>query len=170
MPLSLRESTCRVRRLPRNEEVLMGRASLLLPADRDLIEAVFVRRQSTRSVARLMGLTTRTVRKRTRLLAGLLASRRFIAVARVLPYLNGDDVVLARLRFCAGLSYRKLCARSGLTPYHLRRRLDRILAQVATIKRVRNPEDMLSSGPQARWGSKTRGIPCGIPALESEVG
>jgi len=160
--------------LPRNEEVLMGRASLLSPADRDLIEAVFVRYQGTRSVARLMGVTTRTVRRRAYRLARRLASRRFLAAARALPYLESDDAVLARMRFCAAVPCRVLCGRYDLSAHALRRRLDRVSAQIATISRLRNPDQALAGpGVQRARESLTRRVRSdGLrePAAVREVG
>jgi DNA-directed RNA polymerase specialized sigma24 family protein len=136
MPLTLRESICRSKRLPRDDEVLMGRAELLAPCDRDLVDAVLVRGQPTSSIARLMGVTRRVVRDRVHRLSRLLVSRRFLDAARALPYLSPEDGALARLRFCSGLTHAQLCQRLGLTPHRLRRRLDRLSAQIATIRQL----------------------------------
>ena len=118
----------------------MGRAALLAREDRDLIEAIFVRRQTARSLGRLMGLSPKVIRQRTRRLSSRLASRRFVNAARTLPYLAPDDAKLARLHFCQGLNQRQLSLHLGLSTHVLRRRLDRISAQIDTIRRVRHPE------------------------------
>jgi len=118
----------------------MGRAALLAREDRDLIEAVFVRRQTARSLGRLMGLSPKVIRRRIRRLSRRLASRRFLDAARALPYLAPDEEKLARLHLCQGLTQRQLGLHLGLSTHVLRRRLDRISAQIETIRRVRRPE------------------------------
>jgi len=136
MPLTLRESICRTKTLPRDDGVLMGRAELLAPRDRDLIEAVLVHGQPTRSIARMMAVTPRVVRDRVYRLSRLLVSRRFLDAARALPYLSPEDDALARLRFCTGMTHSQLCQRLAVTPHRLRRRLDRLSAKIATIAQL----------------------------------
>jgi len=120
----------------------MGRAELLAKDDRELIEAVFVRGQSSESVARMMGVRPREVRRRLYSLARRLASRRFLNAARALPYLRPADADLARLRFCQGVTQRQLCRQMGLSSYTLRRRLDKIGAEIETIRRVARSESL----------------------------
>lgn len=152
MALSLRENICRAGRLPRDEQVLMGRAALLEERDRALIEAIFVRGQRTRAVGRLMGLSTRQVRSRARRLARLLTSRAFLEAARALPYLPREDVSLARLRFCAGLSQRDLSERLGISQHAVRTRLERLAGQIATISRIQCARRGLSGRARTRDG------------------
>jgi len=122
--------------LPKDVDILVARAELLQPRDRDLIEAVFVRGQTVVSVARMMGLSPRKVSNRVKRLAARLASRKFLDAARALPYLPCDEAALASLRFCAGLSERKLAEKFGVSPHIIRRRLDRIGAQIGMIRRM----------------------------------
>jgi DNA-directed RNA polymerase specialized sigma24 family protein len=136
MPLSLKESICRFRKMPRDSAVLAGRAELLAPGDRDLIEAVLVNGQSASGLARIMGVTPRMVRKKIRRLSLHLISRRFLDAARSLPYLPPEEATLARLHFCSGLTQAQLCGRLRLSPHCLRRRLDRLSAQIATISQL----------------------------------
>jgi len=136
MALTLRENICNARKLPQDEQLLIGRAELLCPEDRELIEAVLVRGQTVVSVAAMMGLSPRTVGNRVRRLAARLSSRRFLEAARALRMLPRQDAALARLRFCAGLSERKLAQKFGLSPHHIRRRVDAISAQIAVINRM----------------------------------
>jgi len=147
MALTLRENICSARKLPQDQQVLIGRAELLTPEDRELVEAVLVRGQTVVSVANMMGLSPRTVGNRMRKLAARLTSRKFLDAARALRMLPRDDAVLARLRFCAGLSERKLAEKFGVSPHHIRRRIDAISAQIAIIRR------MLKSGkgPARNW-------------------
>ncbi len=133
MHLTLRESICVATELPRNDTILMGRAELLSPEDRDLVDAVLIRGQSTRSVAGMMGGSARAVRRRVSRLGRRLTSRKFLSAARSLSYLSPDDADLAKLYYCQGLSHRQLVTRLGLSIHVLRRRLDRITAQIAVI-------------------------------------
>jgi len=136
MSVALREHICRSIRLPRNDEVLMGRAELLLPEDRLLVEAVLVRSQPTKTVAWMTGMPPRTVRRRIHRLSKRLTSRRFLNAARSLPYLDPDNARLARLHFCAGMSHRDLARELGVSVHTIRRRLDRIGAQIAMFTRT----------------------------------
>jgi len=136
MPLSLRESIARSQELPRSDVVLMGRAQLLEQADRDLVEAVLVRGQPASLIARMMGVGPRIVRTRVKRLGRRLVSQRFLDAARALAYLEADDVTLARLRFCGGLNLDALSQRLNVPIYTLRRRLDRISAQIVVIHRL----------------------------------
>jgi len=136
MGMPLRESVLQARRLPRNDHLLMARATLLSRDDRELIEAVFIRGQTTRSLSHMIGVEMRPLRDRVRRLAKRLASRKFVDVARSLPYLSSPDAQLARLRFCEGRKLCELRGRFNVTDHTLRRWLDHVSAQVAVIRRM----------------------------------
>jgi DNA-directed RNA polymerase specialized sigma24 family protein len=136
MPLPLRESICRQRGLPRDEGVLRGRLELLADEDRELLDAVLLRGQSASSLARIMGVRPRAIRGRVHRLIGRVTSRRFLDAARALEYLPADEAELARMHFCQGVSQRELCRRLRMTSHALRRRLDRVAAEIATIRRM----------------------------------
>ncbi len=135
--MNFRDRLTKQRRLPRNEELLMGRASLLLSKDRDLVEAVFVKGQSLRAIARMTGKTAKSVRQRIGRISRILTSRMFLETARSLPFLTDSEASLARKRFCACVSQRTLAKDLGISLTTLRRRLDRIQAQVQTLSRLR---------------------------------
>ena len=136
MSITLKESICRSRRLPRTDAVLMGRAELCAKVDRDLIEAVLVMGQPTASVAGMMGTTPRVVRRRLHRLGRRLTSRKFLDAARTLPYLLPHDADLARMAVCEGMSQRQMCRKLGVPSYVLRRSLDMLDAQIKTIRRL----------------------------------
>ena len=146
MALSLRENIAQVRRIPRNDDVLMGRAELLRERDRDLVEAVMLHGQSAVAMGRLMGVSHRSVRSRVQKLCRHLCSRRFLDAARALSYMSPADAKLTQLRFCAGMTLRQLSAELGLTEHHIRRRLDRLSAQIAMIRRSRHPDELADAG------------------------
>lgn len=135
MALSLRETICLARELPRTDAVLMGRAEFLSREDRDLVESVLIRGQPAAQIARLAGRTARSVRRRVHRIGRQLTSREFLDAIRALPYLSADDARLARLYFCQNVPQRPLAQRLGLTLHALRRRLDRLSAQIAAIAR-----------------------------------
>jgi len=136
MPLKLRESLCRHRHLPRSDAVVMGRAELLQPEERELLEAVLVDGQRVRSVAGMMGVTPRSLRSRIHKIVCRLTSRSFLNAGRAMPYLSGRDREVARMRFCEGISQRRISRKLGMTEHALRRRLDRISAQIETILQI----------------------------------
>ncbi len=133
---TLKESICRSRRLPNDTAVIMGRAELLSNYEKELIEAIFVRDLSPQSLASMLGVTEVTVRRRVHKICRRLSSRRFLDAARALPYLSKDDAVLARLRFCQGLTQRELYQRLGISYHILRRRLDKLGTQIKIIRRM----------------------------------
>ena len=144
MPIQLRESIIDRTNLPRCDDQLRARIQLLAAGDQLMIEAVLLNCQSATTVARLMRLSDRSVRYRLQMLAKRMASRTFLIVARGLNYLPRRDAELARLRFCAGVSVQQLCARTGLSEFQLRQRLDVLLAQC----------EALGRGPTAgRWNT-----------------
>jgi len=146
MLLSLKETVAGRPHLCRSDAALMGRAELLGTGDRDLVEAVALSGQSTQAIARMLGITARVARSRVRRVMRRLNSREFLDAARALAYLPAEDANLARLRFCEGATYRALCARLGLTYHELRRRLDRISAQIETIRRMSRCRRRLPGG------------------------
>ena len=136
MALPLMESLCVAKELVRDDEVIMGRAELLDRKDQDLIEAIFMRGQSTASLGRMLGVPARRVRDRAARLRRHLVGRTFLDAARALPYLPREDVALAKRRFCQQATHRELCRELGLTSHALRRRLDQLAAKIATIRRL----------------------------------
>lgn len=138
MALSFKDNLCcEVARLPRDAEVLMGRAELLERGDRDLLEAILVRGQTIGSISRMTGVSPRSVSNRVRRLLKRLASRGFMNAARALSHLSQEKATLARLRYCAGISERQLARRYDVSSHVIRRRLDRIGAEIETLARVR---------------------------------
>ena len=151
MALSLRENIYKARRLPRDADLLIARSELLSRSDRDLMEAVLARGQTVVSVARMMGVSARRVSNRVKRLTRHLTSGDFLDAARALPYLPPKDSAVASMRFCEGLSKRKLAARLGVSQHVLRRRLDRIGAQIAMIRRIQ-------TGNKRRGDRSTAGL------------
>ncbi len=150
MALTLRENICSARKLPKDQDVLMGRAELLCSDDRELLEAIMIRGQTVGSVSHMMGMSPRRVANRVRKLSARLSSRRFLDAARALRYLSRSDATVARLRFCQGLSERQLSQKLGLSPHAVRRRVDQLSAQIAAIRRlgsVRNRSGRTKDAP-----------------------
>lgn len=138
MPISLRDSMTRKEDLPRTDAVLMGRAELLSPADRDLLEAVLLRSQPVAALGRIMNVDAGALRTRIHRLGKRLSSRRFLDAARALQYLDPGDARLARLHFCQRISIPDLAEQEGMSRYTMRRHIDRISAQIQAVKRVNN--------------------------------
>ncbi|MCD4823971.1 MAG: hypothetical protein K8S55_05150 [Phycisphaerae bacterium] len=153
MPVQLRENIYRTRHIPRTDAVLMGRAELLAPVDRDLIETILIRGQSAASVGRLMKISPRNVRQRVHRLGRRMTSRKFLDAARALPYLAVEDAEIARLYYCQCIPQRELGQRVGLTNHAIRRRLDFITAEIATIRRIRKGGILSGEGAMATQGS-----------------
>jgi DNA-directed RNA polymerase specialized sigma24 family protein len=146
MTVSLQDNYFHSRELPQNDSVLMGRADLLKLEDRDLLEAVVIRGQSAVSVARMMKIKPRAVHRRIRRLCRMVSSHAFLDAARALPYLEEPDTNLVRMRFCQGATYQDLCRHFNLSWHHVRRRLDRLAAQIETIRRI-----TAQQGQAAKW-------------------
>jgi len=140
MPLRLKESIFNHHRLPRNDDLLMGRAELLSERDRDLIEATVIRGLSARSIARMTGMTTSHVRAHVHKLCKRMKSRRFLAAARAMPYLTPFDALLAKLRYCQALAHRRLCRELGISYHVLRRRLDLLAVRIEMISLLQRSE------------------------------
>jgi len=161
MGLSLRESICTGRSLPRDPEIIAGRAELLCSRDRELVEATLVRGQSVASVARIMGVSQKTLGRKVRGLASRLISCGFLDTARALPYLNSDEAEIAQMRYCQGVSARRLAREHGVSGYVMRRRLDVIGAKISAICRMvqgsarRMPQAMEASDQDA-WSGPVR--------------
>lgn len=139
MPVLLRESIYQARKLPRTDEILQGRSALLAPEDQALIEAVLIKGQSAVSLGKLLNVPAKTVRKRVHKLSRRLSSRAFLDAARALSYLAPSDARIARLRFCQGKSLGQIAKSQGITLYKLRRMLDRISAEIQSIRRFTKP-------------------------------
>ena len=138
MPLELKEHLIADRGMPRCEDVLLARAEHLGEADRGLIEAVFVRGQSVRSLAKLMRVDRRILRRRIRGLCRHLSSRRFLDATRALPYLAAEDAALARRHYCQGEPQAALASEMGISLHAVRRRLSRVSAQISLLARNRH--------------------------------
>jgi DNA-directed RNA polymerase specialized sigma24 family protein len=137
MPMQLRENISIARKLPRTDVVLLGRSAFLGQEDRDLIEAVLVRGQPAALVARMTGTTAKAVRRRVHRISRRLSSRKFLDTVRALPYLPEEESLLARLFFCRGVPQRQIAQQMNITEHALRRRLDRLAAQITAITRWR---------------------------------
>ena len=159
MALSLKENIARVRKLPRDSAVLMARAELLAPGDKDLMEAILLRGQTVASVARMMGVTARAVSNRAKRLAARMTSRRFLDAARALPYLDDEDAKLASMKFCGGMSERSLAEKTGLSPHVVRRRLDRITAKITMIRNIQQASGQTGRLPAGGLHQQWRGLP-----------
>ncbi len=146
MSIQLRENILSARKLPRTDAVLMGRADFLAPDDRDLIEAVMIRCQPTDSLGRMLNVKPHEIRKRVHRLGRRLSSRKFLDAVRALPYLSDEDAELAKLYYCRSLPQRKLSVELGITVHILRRKLDKLSAEIATITRIRRRGAITSQG------------------------
>jgi hypothetical protein len=137
MTARIKEHLCDARRLPRSDAIIMGRAELLDTKDRDLIHAVFLHGQPVSAVARMMGLSPRAVRGRLHRLSRRLTSQRFLQAARAIDHLDPEDAHIAKRWFCQRATQKQIARELGLTRHALRRRLDRIWAQIALLARQR---------------------------------
>ncbi len=146
MAILLKESICRVDGLPDDQRVIAGRAELLKPEDRDLVEAVLMRGVSLVGVARITGLTPGCVRRRFHRLVRHLGSKSFLSAARALSYLSEEDASLARMRFCRGASLRQMCRELDLTIHEVRRRVENVSAKIAMVHRVQQGADVSKAG------------------------
>jgi len=148
------------RRLPKDSAVLMARAELLAPGDKELMEAILLRGQTVASVARMTGMSVRAVSNRAKRLAARMTSRRFLDAARALPYLDDEDAKLASMKFCAGMSDRGLAEKTGLSQHVVRRRLDRIAAKISMIRNIQRANGRTAklavAGLHQQWRSLPR--------------
>jgi len=156
MAVRLNENMCQSPTPRGDVDVLLRRAELLGREDRELLEAVFARGQTLVSIARMTGVSSRRVSNRLRRITRRLTSREFLDAARALGYLSREDAALASLRFCQGLSSRKMAAKLEMSAHVLRRRLDRISAQIEIIGRLQRGSTCQGAGPgqqRASWGA-----------------
>ncbi len=158
MASTIKEHICRSRRLPRSDEVLRGRAEFLTQDERDLVEAVILKGQPVKTVARMVNQPARTVRRRLHKITRRLASTRFLGALRAMPYLEPEDAYLATRWYCQDASQARLAQESGLTIHVLRRRLDQIAAQIAILDRQRRARRRAGYG--AEVFSSPRNLKC----------
>jgi len=133
--MSLRESLVKARRLPKSADVLAARCEFLSSEDRNLMEAVVLKHQSSIEIGRLIGVAPRTVRYRVNKLALRMSSQRFVQAVKLLMYLPPRDAELIRLRYMQGESLRHLAACAGVSLHVLRRELDRIEGEMISHSR-----------------------------------
>jgi len=135
--ISLKESVCTAHNITADTAILAGRIQWLTGQEREVAEAILLRGQTAASVARLMGLSPRTVRDRLRRIVRRLAGRRFRMTIRAIPYLAPAEAKLAAVRFCQGRTLRQTAEEMGLGFHAARRQCDAVWAQVQAIERMR---------------------------------
>ncbi len=135
MAVTINERTCRGRKPPVSVNVLQRRAQLLSPIDREIVIAVLVRGQSAAAVGRIVGTDRSTLRRRVLKISRRITSRKFITAARAMPYLEREDAKIARLRYCEGATVASIGRQIGQASYYIRRRLDKIAAQMEVVGR-----------------------------------
>ncbi len=126
------------------DAAFLGRSQLLDDQDRMLVEAILLRKQSAEAVSRLTGIKAYWIRFRVRQLVRLMTSAPFVRAMRAMPRLTPQDALVAKLRYCQGMSRRELCGRTGLSLYHLRRQLDRIDGLIARSRQGRESRTALA--------------------------
>ena len=139
MALAIKEHICRGYHLPRSDAVLKARAEFLGQNDRDLVEAVLIEDQPVDVVARMKGMTIRTLNHHLHRLGRRMASSQFVQTIRSMSYLDPDDARIARRCFCQSASQRKLAVELGLSVHALRRRLDQVRARIDAIAGQKHP-------------------------------
>ena len=144
MSLPIKDSLSRKRPLACDEAIVAGRAELLGRTDRDLLLAIWVHRGSADLMARLAGCHVQTIRRRARKLIRRIHSPAFLAAARALPLLPANQVQIARLHFCQGLSLRQTARRADLSLHEVRCQVHEIRGALAGIQALARP-----TGPQA---------------------
>lgn len=133
MPLSLRESLLEARDLPADPHVLLDRIHMLSQQDAEMMEAILVRGASAASVARLMQVDERSIRKRVAALARRLGSPPILEVARAMPHLGIRDQKLAVLNCCQRVSIAEIARRSGKSQWAVRKALSRVRAKIDAV-------------------------------------
>jgi DNA-directed RNA polymerase specialized sigma24 family protein len=136
MVCKLRRNLTERMRLPKNDSVLLGRAELLSPLDRDLVKSVFIHNQPPSVAARMLNLDVRLIRSRLYRLGERLTDPTFIQVARAMRYLNEEEKNLARLHFCQRFSQRELSRLLGMKHHDVRRQLDKLAEKIGVIRKV----------------------------------
>jgi hypothetical protein len=127
------DAFAQTKEMPNPRSNLAWLAGFLQPDERALVMAVLVDGQPIRLAARLMGQPYMSVRYRVRKLSRQLASRKCLAVARLMPYLSPVDATLAKLHYCSGHSCRRIGRMLGISHHDLRRRFDRIAVRIETV-------------------------------------
>ncbi len=136
MRLSLREELIDRYHLPDSDAVLVGRAELLAPPDRELLKAVLVHGQRPSAVADLLRQPANRIRQRLYRLCRRLTSGEFLAAARAISYLDKSDGEWARLYFCERRSQRELAELFELAPHRVRRRVEDVSSKVEAIRHL----------------------------------
>ncbi|MBT3277951.1 MAG: hypothetical protein HN909_04980 [Phycisphaerales bacterium] len=136
MRLPLREELIDRYRLPDSDAILVGRAELLAPRDRELLKAVLVHGQRPSAVAAMLSEPANRIRQRLYRLCQRLTSAKFLSAARALSYLEKTDAEWARLYFCERLSQRELSERFELPAHRVRRRVEDLASKVEAIRRL----------------------------------
>jgi hypothetical protein len=136
MALSFIDNITSQKGFPQDTAVIIGRAEFLDPADRDLLKAVFIHAQSISALSRIMGVNVHSLRAKIHRLCKRLINKRFINAGRALPYLDKESAVLAQLNFCQQVSVIELARRAGTNRYNMRRKIEKISAQIEAINKV----------------------------------
>ncbi len=133
MKLPFKDALCEASDRPGADAPLRARTAMLPPRERDVVEAALFRDQSVRRIAQLRGLTPRAVRYRLNRGMRRMRSERFRQTMRARAFLSPDDARLAALRFCQAVPIARLAGREGVSLHAMRRRLDRIAAQISLL-------------------------------------
>lgn len=136
LKLSLIDGYAQTKEMPERQRDLVWLSSFLQPDERTLVMAVLIDGQPIRLAARLLGQPYMNVRSRVLKLSRQLASRKYLAAARLVPYLSPGDATLAKLHFCSGLSCRSIGRMLGISLHDLRRQFDRITVRIDTIAQL----------------------------------
>jgi DNA-directed RNA polymerase specialized sigma24 family protein len=123
------------RRIPRDlADILVLRASHLLPEDRALISAVYQDNLSAIQVAELLNVSPRAIRRRIRVLVQRLLSPRFEFVTRRSRHWGPTRRKVARACVLEGRTLRDAADTLGLTLHTVRRHMDAIAAQQEALR------------------------------------
>ena len=140
MPVSLREAIAQSWPLEINDELIAARAALLAKEDRALLEAVWLKDQSCPQVARLARRKRWAVWRKVRKLLERLNSPRFLAAARLLPYLQEPHRSVVERYFCQGQSLSAVGAATGVGYHETRRILDEVRGVVSAMARAKQED------------------------------
>lgn len=153
MPRRLKESLAQRRPFLRDDDVIVGRAQLLAPSDRNLLLSVWVNNGSAELMAHLAKRHPQTIRRRIRRLLDRVHSPAFLAAARAIPYLRPDQAGIARLHLCQGRSLRQTASAAGLSLHEVRRLVSEVRGTIAGLGERRT---RLSPVPSRTEGSVSR--------------
>lgn len=109
-------------------ETIVARAEWLLPADRDLMLAVFARGLTSAQAASLLGITTRSARRRVHALATRALSKEFEAVVRERGSWPPTRRRVATACVLEGRTLRQTAAHLRLTLHAVRTQMDIVRA------------------------------------------